>query len=133
MPHGKFFGNDPAFGIRKQYHGKTEVGSRNQPLPSAPTATQSEYTADPHYIKGIMKDPYQGTRDLLPKPDFYSNPNPNEHVRGWPTRTMEKGRQGQETLLLYGLAILVGGIILLKLFERTSVNRYVAPYGPPSI
>jgi len=116
MPHKTFFGNDPSFGKRKTFNGEYSPGTRVSPL--SPTANQSEYTADPSYMKGLANDPHQGTSSLIPKADFYSNPNPHEHVRGFPSKNKEVMEQNKEKMIIYGLI----GLLFVVFFLRVREN-----------
>lgn len=122
MPHRKFFANDPNFGKQKRFDGTAYTGKGTR-SPVSPTATESQYTAGPNYAQGLSKDPYQGAKSLVPEADFYSNPNPDEHVTKWPTKKIEERQDNQITVIIWVAGIVLFGVILLKLSSESNEQR----------
>lgn len=99
MPHKSFYGNDPSFGKHKSFGGTVDPkNSAGHP----PTQLRSQHTLSPsEVLKGTSSDPYQGTHHMVPTPDYYSNPNVDEHVRGFPSKHKEQKEDRIEEVALW--------------------------------
>lgn len=85
------------------------------PSSSAPKPTMSEHTMPPNFMEGIRDSKHGGADVLLPKPDYYSNPNPNEHVTGWPTKNKSEVQHTMKKYMLYiGLALGMTAILTMS-------------------
>lgn len=103
----KFFGNDPAFGKTKSFSGQTDPRAQ-------PTRMDSQYTANPRSFRTTADDPYQGTNPLVPSADYYSNPNPAEHVHSFPSNLKEISEMKTEEYALMGLFLSIGLLAILR-------------------
>lgn len=110
------FQNDPNFGARKRWGGKTFVPSRDaRPrILDGTGATQSEYASGPQYMAGINDTQHQGADVLFPKPDYFSNPNSAEHVKSFPDKLREEGSRSWEFIAICALGALIVVLLLSK-------------------
>ena len=93
-------------------YGKTNLYAADKSIVGKRSA---EFTKDAEgYTKGMNEDPYQGARGMRVMPDWFSNPNPQEHVEGWPLQKMENRQDSNEKFMIVGLFVALILIAFLK-------------------
>lgn len=103
----KFFANDPSFGRQKTFSGKDDPVKKGIKL-------DSHHTMEPKRYRSAEDDPYKGTSPLVPQADYYSNPNPDEHVHSFPSKLREMAERGTEEYALWAIGIGLFGLAILR-------------------